>query len=65
MTKRGGSTMGSDHNLMLWKFDFNKTCQGCSKGEQDKRRKVKKATKDWRWNRKKKADWVGYRAKVE
>ena len=37
--------MGSDHNLMLRKFDFNKSCQGGSKQEPDKRRKVKKAAK--------------------
>ena len=57
--------MGSDHNLMLWKSDFKKACQGGSKQEQDKRRKVKKAPKDCRWNRKEKADWAGYKAKVE
>ena len=41
--KEGWFDMGSDHNLILWKFDLNKACQGGSKQEQDKRRKVKKA----------------------
>ena len=65
--EEGWFDVGSDHNLLLWKFMTRKPEQVAKtyKEAKSQRTDKRKKPRDWRWNRKRSADWTSYRASIE